>query len=178
VEISSAHPHFSTKSHPCKIINTALDENVKGVILTKVEKSIEINASPEKVWAMVQWEKLPKWHTEFTKVEYTSKDKANKVGSTFHMTGEVAGMKSEADLEITEVIENEKESWRSTSGNMTGFGFISLSLTEAGTKVTQVIDYELPYSVLGKLIDKLRVHKAMDKSYEVALKKLKDIMEK
>jgi len=41
-----------------------------------------------------------------------------------------------------------------------------------------VIDYELPYSVLGKLIDKLRVHKAMDKSYDVALKKLKDIMEK
>ena len=50
--------------------------------------------------------------------------------------------------------------------------------TKAGTKVTQTIDYELPYSVLGKLIDKLRVHKAMDKSYDVALKKLKDIMEK
>jgi uncharacterized membrane protein len=150
---------------------------VKGVNLTRVEKSIEINASLGKVWAMVQWEKLPEWHTEFKKVEYTSKDKA-KVGSTLHMIGEVAGMKSEADLEITEVIENEKESWRSTSGNMTGFGFIALSPTEAGTKVTQVIDYELPYSVLGKLIDKLRVHKAMDKSYDIALKKLKDIMEK
>jgi len=56
------------------------------------------------------------------------------VGSTFHMIGEVAGMKSEADLEITEVIENEKESWRSTSGTMKSFGFIALSPTKLELK--------------------------------------------
>ena len=38
--------------------------------------------------------------------------------------------------------------------------------------------YELPYSVLGKLIDKLRFRKAMEKSFEAGLKKLKDMMEK
>ena len=41
-----------------------------------------------------------------------------------------------------------------------------------------MIDYELPYSVLGKLIDKLRVHKALEKSFDIGLKKLKDILEK
>jgi hypothetical protein len=40
------------------------------------------------------------------------------------------------------------------------------------------IEYELPYSIFGKLIDKLRVHKAMEKSFEAGLKKLKDMAEK
>ena len=46
-----------------------------------------------------------------------------------------------------------------------------------GTKVTYLMDYEMPYSVLGKLIDKLRFRKAMEKSFEVGLKKLKSMME-
>ena len=38
--------------------------------------------------------------------------------------------------------------------------------------------YEVPYPVLGKLIDKVHTRKTMEKSFEVGLKKLKDIMEK
>jgi len=44
--------------------------------------------------------------------------------------------------------------------------------------VTLGATYELPYSLLGKLIDKLHTRKAMEKSFEVGLKKLKDMMEK
>ncbi len=87
-------------------------------------------------------------------------------------------LKATWDGETTEYIENEKVAWRSTGGNFTGFGFNALSPTKAGTKVTLVNDYELPYSILGKLIDKLRFHKAMEKSYDDGLKKLKDMMEK
>ena len=145
--------------------------------MTRIEKSIEINAPPEKVWSMIYWERLPEWHTDFKTVEITSEEK-NKVGTTVHITGETAGVKVEMDLETTELIANEKVAFRTTGGNITGLGYITLSPTKAGTKVTEVIDYQLPYSVLGKLIDKLRVHKAIDKSYDVALKKLKDMVEK
>ena len=145
--------------------------------MTRIEKSIEINAPPEKIWPMLQLEKLPEWHTEFKKIEVTSKDKY-KVGSTVHEIIEVAGTKREMDAEITEVTENEKMAWRTTGGAFKASGFFALSPTKVGSKVTQMMDYELPYSVLGKLIDKLRVHKAIDESYDIALKKLKDIMEK
>lgn len=148
-----------------------------GEILTRIEKSIEINASPEKIWSMTGWEKLPEWHTDFKTVEWTSKEK-DKVGSTLHLTGETAGVKAEMELEVTELIENEKVAWRTIGGNMTGFGSITLSPTKAGTKFTEVIDYELPYSILGKLIDALRVRKAIDKSYDIALKTLKEMVEK
>ncbi len=145
--------------------------------MTRIEKSIEINATPEKIWPLIQWEKIPEWHTEFKKIEVTSKDKY-KVGSTVHEIIEVGGTIREMDAEITEFTENEKVAWRTTGGAFTASGYFALSPTKAGTKVTQMMDYELPYSVFGKLIDKLRVHKAIDESYDVALKKLKDIIEK
>ena len=61
---------------------------------------------------------------------------------------------------------------------MTGIGSMTFTPTEGGTKFSMVIDYELPYSVLGKLIDKLRVRKAIDKSYDEALKRLKEMAER
>ena len=145
--------------------------------MTRIEKSIEIKATPEKVWPMVAWEKLPEWYDLFKKVEYTSKDKY-KVGETVHIYVEAGGMKTELDYETTEVIENEKVAFRSTSKNFKATGFHGLSPTKAGTKVTIFADYELPYSILGKLVDKLRFHKALEKSFDDGLKKLKDMMEK
>ena len=70
-----------------------------------------------------------------------------------------------------------------------GLSFLTLSLltiiyhatvtpTKTGTKATTVFDYELPYSVLGKIIDKLRVHRAVEKDAEKALQKMKAAAEK
>ena len=118
-----------------------------------------------------------KWYAPLKKIEYTSKEK-NKVGATYHVITELAGLKGNYDCETTEVIENEKVGWRTTSGNFTEIGSISLVPTKEGTKVTLTTDYELPYSILGKIIDKLRLHKALENAYETGLNKLKDIMEK
>ena len=45
-------------------------------------------------------------------------------------------------------------------------------------KVTTAFDYELPYSILGKLIDKLKVHKQLEKEAETALQRMKAVAEK
>jgi len=37
-----------------------------GDILTRIEKSIEINAPPEKIWPMIQWDRTPEWYTPWT----------------------------------------------------------------------------------------------------------------
>ena len=54
----------------------------------------------------------------------------------------------------------------------------TLEPAKVGTKLTTSFDYELPYSILGKLIDKLRVHKSLEKKSEKALEKMKEIAEK
>jgi len=144
--------------------------------LTKIEKSIEIMTPPDKIFSFANWDNVPKLYDSIKKAEWTSKEK-NKVGSTIHVHGELAGIKSEYDAEITEIIPNEKAAWRTTSGNVTVVYYMTLKPTKTGTMVTTSFDYEMPYSLLGKLIDKLRVHKALEKNTENGLNKLKDIME-
>jgi uncharacterized membrane protein len=145
--------------------------------MARIEQSIEINAPPEKVWSFINWDNVPKLYDSVKKVEWTSEEH-NKVGATLHFTTELAGAKGEADAEIKEWTENKKASWRTTSGSPTMIYNATLEPTQAGTKATFVADYELPYSVLGKIIDKLRFHKAMEKDGENALKKIKIMAEK
>jgi len=47
-----------------------------------------------------------------------------------------------------------------------------------GTKWTSIVEYELPYSLLGKLIDKLKVQKDMEKSSDYQMNKAKELIEK
>ena len=54
---------------------------------------------------------------------------------------------------------------------------ITLEPTAKGTKLTYSMDYELPYSVLGKLVDKLKVGKEMEKNIVVAMEKAKKALE-
>ncbi len=139
--------------------------------MARVEKSIEIHASPEKVNSVVKWERFPEWFDSFKKVEWTSKEK-ERVGSTVHVTSEIAGMKAEYDAEIVEFT-NTTLRWRTIGGNFTAISTGTLGPKNSGTEFTIEIDYELPYSILGKMIDKLRVHKAIEKDLEKGLNGIK-----
>ena len=110
------------------------------------------------------------------KAECTSEKRAG-VGATFRIIGAIEP-KAEFDVEITEYVENEKAIWRSTAGNFTAFGSTTLNPTEAGTEITFVIDYKLPYSILGKIVDKLMVSREIRKDIERAFENLKNILEK
>ena len=145
--------------------------------MARIEKSIEIKAPPEKVWSLITWDRVPEWYESIKKVEWTSKGKM-EVGATVHVLSETAGVKEEWDAEITEYVDKERVSWRTTGGNTTIIYHAILEPTETGTKTTTTFDYELPYSVLGKIIDKLRVHKALEKDSEQALQRMKDVAEK
>jgi len=96
---------------------------MKGDILTKIENSIEISASPEKVWPMIQWDKIPEWYAPWKKIEWTSKDN-RKVGSAVRINVKIASMKAKSDYETAEFIENEKVVRRSTGGREKPQGFV------------------------------------------------------
>jgi uncharacterized membrane protein len=144
--------------------------------LTRIEQSIKINATPREIWPIIRWDRIPEWMDIIKKVEYTSEQKET-VGATAHWIGEAGGVKSEWDTETTEWDENQRGAWRSTRGTFTGIGSMTLSPSETGTKATFMMDYDLPYSILGKIIDKLRVCKAVERGTARALKKLKMLSE-
>lgn len=145
--------------------------------MARIEKSIEIAVPPEKVWPMLFWDRIPEWLDGIKEAEYKSEEK-DSVGATAHVVGETAGLKVEFDVEITEYTEYEGASWRTTTGNFTAIGFTILKPTEMGAELTLVIDYDLPYSILGKIVDKLLVGRDMENGFESGLGKLKNMLEK
>jgi len=158
-----------------------------GDVLAKLEKSIEIEAPPEKVWEMLAFDKYIEWDEGTQKnaksVEYTSdvstpEDKY-KVGASAHLVTKDA---EELDFEITESLENEKITCRGSQkvrgfGNITVILAYSLKPTEVGTEMTFLDDYEMS-SILGKILDKLFAQRMGEKQAEKSLEKLKSILEK
>jgi carbon monoxide dehydrogenase subunit G len=146
--------------------------------LGRVEKSIEIKASPDKVWEMLAFDRHPEWNEQYKSVEYTSKVRTPKdkyrVGASCHMTTK----EGVVDLEITESLENEKITYRvqGMKGVRNINGTFTLKPTELGTKITAVSDYELS-SLMLKMLSKL-VSKALEKDFEKSLEKLKSVLEK
>lgn len=143
--------------------------------MTRLEGSIEIRASPERIWPLLDCEEIPKWYPNIKSQEWTSE--AREVGATYHVTGEGDGQSFEYDAEITEHVENSRVAWRTTGGDWTALGSVDLEPTEARTKVTMVTDYQLPYSLLGKIIDRLSVRRSVEKALEDALENLKSMVE-
>jgi len=146
--------------------------------LVRMEKSIEIKASPEKVWEMLALDRMPEWTTfGELKVGYTSevrkpKDKY-RVGATAH----IVDKSREHDVEITESLENEKMTYRSKPPYYAYTATYILKPVEGGTKLTWTSDVKMPWGVLGKAIGGLASSRS-EKQVEKALEKLKSILEK
>ncbi len=147
----------------------------------RIEKSIEIKASSEKVWEMLALDRWPEWMVEGWKnAEYTSEVRVPKdkyrVGASAH----IYELNTKYDFEITESLENEKITFLSKG---TGEGKVTMTITyilepaEEGTKLTYAMDYEVPWGILGKGLDKLG-HRSGEKTVEKELEKLKSILEK
>jgi uncharacterized protein YndB with AHSA1/START domain len=152
--------------------------------LGKIERSIVINAPPEKVWKMLALDKFPEWMDIMERVEYTSnvrnqKDKY-KVGATAVGTPK-GGPPDNCHYEITESVENEKfmhqmwEKWlRRTLGGPVTY---TLEPIDGGTKLTIMGVLEMPWGILLKIVEPLILRMGR-KEFEKSLDNLKSILEK
>ena len=146
--------------------------------MTKLTKSIEIEASPEKVWTLLlDLKKMNEFTKGLNEGEYTSKGPIG-VGTIMHFVGKGGGQQAEYDSEIDEFEKNKKVSVHSIGGSKLKIkSSYTLEPTAKGTKLTSSADYELPYSVLGKIIDKLRVSKDIEKTMEKQIGGVKKALE-
>ena len=95
--------------------------------------------------------------------EYTSNGPVG-VGSTLHTVGYAGKRKTEYDEEVIEFVQNKKAVYRVVGASAyKQTSTWTFEPTAKGTKLTNHMDYELPYSVLGKLADKLTIHKEFEK---------------
>jgi len=149
--------------------------------LTKIERSIVIEAPVEKVFAFVtDLDNFVKINPPETEMEILSRDEGpQRVGFTAKVRAKVGDQVWEVEVETTEFVENKKQAVRQKGGPMKKFDMLDLfEPADGGTKWTSIVEYELPYSLLGKLVDKLKVRKDMEKGADYQVNKTKELIEK
>jgi len=151
--------------------------------LTVVSQSIDIKVPVDTVF------------TYFARPEHVSDQMTNKgvgmtvipmdikegmgVGTTFRIVGDFNGKRLEWDCETTEFDRDERISAKMIEGPFkrwkitNEFKVISDNLT----KVTMTVDYEMPFGLLGSILDKAKFEKTAKRGMEAALYKVRGLLE-
>jgi uncharacterized protein YndB with AHSA1/START domain len=144
--------------------------------LGKVTTSIEINASPEKVFAFAtDNEKMKDLTKEWVVGELTS-DGPVRVGSTMHYVGVDKHTKGgEWNGVVTEFMKNKNFTMSLKGANKRSndqTNYYMFEPTTKGTKITITMDYKM-----NNLLDVLAAHRMIEKENMKMLEKLKKILE-
>ena len=142
--------------------------------MTKVEKTITVNAPAEKIYNYVG---NPENLTEFwpSLVEVTDVQSLPNGGNSNRWAYKMAGIRLEGTSEDTERVPNERIVSK-TKGGVESTQTWVFQPEAGGTKVTFVVEYTVPIPVLGKLAEVIIV-KMNDHEVGVLLANLKSRME-
>ncbi len=147
----------------------------------RIEIETEIEAPVEKVFAF--WAD-PRNATKMmpedaeVKVEVPSEGPIG-LGTTWRVSGVIGGRKLDFEEELVEFVENRRITHRQTKGDFKREeGTLVFEATDRGTKLTETFDYKLPYSVLGKIIDKLKAGKDLERILKTNHERAKEFLEK
>jgi uncharacterized membrane protein len=144
--------------------------------LGNITKSIEISAPPEKVFNFIaDFNNMNTLHEGYTQAIVTPSNQTIVLGTTAHFINTAGGSKTEWDMKVTEFEKNRKLRWQSEKPLIVNI--LTFEPTSRGTKFTHQTVYELPYSVFGKLLDKVSVSRDVDKELEFELEKTKKALE-
>jgi uncharacterized membrane protein len=154
--------------------------------LPKIEKEIIINSSTKKVWTVIvkhlenpqiQGVPEPKGPIRSVIGEPLSKQRKG-IGTKTRWIYQLKTRKFVWDDIVTSWEENKKITWEATSAWDMIDSFILSSISNDKTLLRYVMDYSLPYGVLGRIYDKLFLRNSMEAYLEDTLERMKRIVEK
>jgi uncharacterized protein YndB with AHSA1/START domain len=149
----------------------------------RVESSVEIEAPIDKVFSYLS---NPKNQEKiFVDSDFKIEDVSEQpvgVGTRFRISAVIGGRNVKPHWH--EIVEFEPNRRIVDSEVKDGGGvfkkeklIFALQTTERGTKLTIVEDYEFPYSVLGKVVDKLMARKGFELWIRSGAQRAKEILE-
>ena len=142
-------------------------------IMTTIQRQTEVEATPETLYSMISIpEKWPQWATF---VKQATSDGSNKA----HWVYELGGMKVESDTETTEVVPNHIYAFRQINGFLKSGSFrLEISPQQNRSQLKLTMEYEPPYSYLGKLLDKMSIGEKAEKDIDKSLESLRQLSHK
>lgn len=149
-------------------------------ITTRIGSSVFIHAPLEQVFSRVAKHDICSDWLEFVSTaSYTSERRAG-VGTSAHHSGRIMGRTMEWDGMITEWVENGRIVWEATTGTPKKMGMKAMNRVEkegVGTRYSLEVEYEPPYSILGKIMDLIMIKRSLGKSIQSSNLNLKRISE-
>jgi uncharacterized protein YndB with AHSA1/START domain len=144
----------------------------------RVQRSIEIAAPPEKIWPfVVEPDKILKWFYLLQKFEYTSEQRSG-VGTPFYYEEKSAGRLMKLNYRVTEWVEKERLAFSMTSGPLKKNDQVwSIEATPSGSRFTLIEDIEMPWGIIGKIMEALFVGGIVGKHLDEMLANLKSLAE-
>jgi uncharacterized protein YndB with AHSA1/START domain len=144
----------------------------------RVQRSIEIAAPPEKIWPfVVEPDKILKWFYLLQKFEYTNEQRSG-VGTPFYYEEKSAGRLMKLNYRVTEWVENERLAFSMTSGPLKKNDQVwSIEATPSGSRFTLIEDIEMPWGIIGKIMEALFVGGIVGKHLDEMLANLKSLAE-
>jgi len=142
-----------------------------------VEQSIDIHAPVEAVFHIIanQPERMAEWWPPIELQERVTPPPTN-VGSVSRYVYNMMGVKIKGEHEVLEMAPNQHLVVKTISGIDSQFDF-HFTPSGSGTNLTIRVDYTLPGSVLGQLLNRLAIEKKNEQDLEEGLQNLKQIVE-
>lgn len=123
--------------------------------MIRILKTIEIKSTPERVFQYVDDEKHVGSHLTYS-------------------SDNIMGMKFDTSATTLDRIENKKKTYRFRAGPFVFDIRLIVNKTNTGTDLTIIVDYQPPYSILGKILDWFFIRKYLqrevDRTFEVCQK--------
>ncbi len=147
--------------------------------MPKIEKSLEISASPAKIWSIAaDWNYSSKLAPDVLSTDADPPGVAT-VGQKIHQVAKVGGRKIDIFSEIIEAEQPELLVTRIKPGGLFKTASFTLTIqpTRNGSLVKFANEYEPSLGYLGRILSKLAIDRAAKKNSSEMMKNLKEIAE-
>jgi uncharacterized membrane protein len=155
-------------------------------LLPTVHHAVDIDRPPSAVFnALRKANSIKDWAPTVT--SSTCSEQLVSEGTSFSVKADlkpVGGPKFEFDNVIAKLAENKELVWRQTKGSMKKleWHFVIEPVSKNGdsqgaSRLFLAIDYEMPYSVFGAIMDKVKMYKVITGACKVNLEGLKGKLE-
>jgi len=141
-----------------------------------VEQFVDIPAPVEAVFGLIadQPERQPEWWGQFELQERVT-PAPTRLGSVSHYVYNMLGVAINGEHEVVGITRPEYLHVRTTSGIDSAFEFF-FAPHNGGTRLTVRVDYRLPGSVIGQLLNRVIIEQKNEENLREALNRLKGLL--
>lgn len=153
--------------------------------MVRIEKAIDIKAPPERVWELLaldrleEWQMSPRMQLPIRGMEFVSEVRVPEDKYRVGATAQPKMEKEDVLWTVTESLKNEKITYLVEEQREKGITVtftVVMEPVEEGTKFTYAGEVEMPWGVVGKLIQPF-AKRMGEREIEMSLQKLKSILE-